>query len=404
MRWIGGRAVKFASVAVLATAVLAGCSDNKATHKENVTAAKKRWQTMRSTQMLAMAQQQFDTGDLETAESTLLEAISVDPQNARLHVLAGRIGLERSELERAHQRFTRAIEYDDEFAYAHYYRGIVLQRWKQYPEARAAYERAWELQPDNVVFLLAISEMHVALGDIDAAVALLEGKVGYFAHNGGIRLALGQLYGLKNDFKSAARWTREAAILIPDDTGVQEDLAYTQLKAGLYAEAARTFERLTRQTNATDRPALFHAVARAYTETDRLQDAKAVYLDLRRAHPRDAEVWIKLAEIAWADEQYTDALFAARRAITFAKDRPEAYIIAGMVWQKRDRTAEALEMFDTAARVAPDSAEPLLLRGITLQRAGKLAAAAEAYREAKQRQPNDARVDQLLSGVSQVDE
>ena len=106
----------------------------------------------------------------------------------------------------------------------------------------------------------------------------------------------------------------------------------------------------------------------------------------------------------WADEQYTDALFAARRAITFAKDRPEAYIIAGMVWQKRDRTAEALEMFDTAARVAPDSAEPLLLRGITLQRAGKLAAAAEAYREAKQRQPNDARVDQLLSGVSQVDE
>jgi len=85
------------SAAALLAPLLLGCQDTLVKEKAS---AKNRWLELRSSMMLDMAKQQFVTGDLTQAEKSVKDGLSIDPTHPGLHVLAGRIELERGKLER----------------------------------------------------------------------------------------------------------------------------------------------------------------------------------------------------------------------------------------------------------------------------------------------------------------
>ena len=354
---------------------------------------------LRSTQMLALGHQQFETGDLELAEKTVREALGVDPTNAQLLVLAARICLEQGHLERAYHLFNQAIENDPELAEAQYYKGLVMQRWQQFDASLVCHQLAYDLEADNVWYLLAVSEMLVAMDRIDDSLELLKSKLTYFEQNVGIREAIGRIYVVKRDFDSAVTYLDQALLLQPDDLQLREDVAMARMGAGQYAEAAKQLEELCEQTKADDRRYLRIALITAYQSSGRVDAAREVCFELTRRDPSDADAWLRLAELSWLKEDLTATLTAAGRVCRLSPQRPEGYVLAGLVWQKRGNTKRALELFQSAARADKTSAKPAILQGITLEETGKLAAAAQAYREALRREPNDSRARKLLASV-----
>jgi tetratricopeptide (TPR) repeat protein len=388
-----------AAAAGLVVLGLVGCQSPHKGQQEAKARASERWLGMRSTMMLQMAQQQFDTGDLDQCEKTLLEAIDLDARNARLHVLAGRVGLERGQLERGYQRLDTAIALDDSLPEAHYFQGVILQRWQRYEQALEAYRAAYQRQADNPAYLLPVADMLVELDRAPEAIQLLESKVVYFDQNASVRAALGQLYSSQNDFAKAAEYFKQANLLKPDDLGVAQELATAQVQAGQTEEGIRNFERLCADKNLAGRRDLQTALAGAYRAAGRTADARNVYLKLTHADPRDADAWAQLAEIAWAQGDTAGTLVAATKVIALSPKRQEGYLLAGLVWQKRENFDEALKMFDKASELSPQSSEPSILRGITLEKAGKREAAARAYKDALQRQPEDPRAQRLLANV-----
>lgn len=392
------------SVGLIALGV-AGCSGARSKgHEVAVNAANERWQTLRSNTMLKLAQQQFDTGDLDQSEKTLVEAINADPKNARLYVLAGRIALERSQLERAFQRLATASTLDPKLSDAPYYQGIVLQRWQRYEEALACYEQSEKAQSDNPAFILAISEMLVMLDRMDEATARLKEKVGYFDQNAGIRVALAQLAMMKKNPAEAAEYLKQASRLQPDQQQIVENLAVAQLAANQVNEAIETLSKLCADPKNANRRDLSKSLAKAYVHAGRNDEAKRTFVSLTRSDATDVESWIELSELAWSEGDLGGALMAANRVINLAPRRQEGYVIAGLVWQKRGKIDEALRLFGRAAEVAPKDAEPELLRGMALQNAGRPADAAQAYAEALRRAPDDPRARELLATVSQTPE
>jgi tetratricopeptide (TPR) repeat protein len=386
---------------VLGLASLGGCADKAATHKQAVDNANQRWLGMRSGLMLQMAQQQFDTGDLDKAEKTLVDALAIDPGNAELHVLAGRVALERGQLERAFNRLNVAIELKDNLAEAYYFQGIVLQRWQQFDGALLRYERAYELVPDNASFLLAVGEMLVATEQEDVALALLADKSQYFDQNAGIRVALAQLYAMQRKYDKALYFLRQAMLLRPDDLQIVEDLAFVSSAAGRHSDAARHLERLLADPSFRDRTDLRRALADAYLPIGRSNDARTIYVELTRRDPRDADAWLRLAELSWQQSDLGATMTAANRLMAVAPDREEGFLLAGLVWQQRGRLDEAISMFDQAATLSPTKTYAVILRGIALERAGRRDAAAAAYAEALRRQPDDPRAQHLLAAVRQ---
>ena len=378
---------------------IAGCSGSSTMHAKAVAAANHRWQSMHSSVIIQAAQQYFDTGDLDQAETTLLEAVSNDPNNAHLHLLAGRIALERGQLERSHGRLQRAAQLDPKLAEAHYYQGVVLQRWQRFDAALGQYREAYELRADSVSYLLAVSEMLMALDRSDEAVALLSDKLIYFDQNAAIRVALGQLRIMRQDYAGAAAILRQAMLLKPNDTAIAEELAAAQLASGQTADAIDTLEMLCQELTVDQRPDLWLALVGAYRQTNEPRKARAVARKLRDEAPNDVDSWIRLGQLAWLDQDLDAASIAAQRAITIAPERYEGYMLVGMVLQSRNATADALAMFDRAAALAPQSAEPVILRGLALQQTGEPGEAAKAYEQALQRQPGDDRVKRLLAAV-----
>jgi tetratricopeptide (TPR) repeat protein len=387
---------------LLAAALLSlgGCHANQSSHKENVNAAESRWAKIRSDNKLTIARQQFETGDLDQAEKTLLEAIGADPVNARLWTLAGRIALERGQLEKSAQRLTKATELDPKSAEPHYYIGIVQQRWKQFDRAHEAYAKAYELQADNVNFLLAVSEMLAAMERTDEALALLESKATYFDQNSGIRVAAGQLYLVKGNFLKAAEYFRQASLLRPDDLQVLEDLASARIGAKQYKEAIGDLQRLVKECRNERRVDLLQTLASTYMSANLIDEARATYLEITRLDRNDIDAWIKLGEISLAREELGPALSAANRVISLASQQPEGYLLAGLVWQKRKEIDKALTHFDRAASLAPGEVDAVILRGITLEQAGRFDAARVAYKDAMKRKPEDGRAKRLLAQLN----
>ncbi|MEE9211817.1 MAG: tetratricopeptide repeat protein [Phycisphaeraceae bacterium] len=405
---------------------LTGCGTIGKRHQDAINTANTRWLSMRSALIGKMAQQQFDAGDLDQAEKTLLNALALDPTNAVLHTLAGRVALERSHLERSYHRLQTAIELDEDRPEAPYYLGIVFQRWQQYDRALEHFRRAYELEADNAAYLLAVAEMYITTDQLDAALELLQSKMRYFDQNAGIRIAIGQVYTIMHRYDEAAEYFRKGALLRPDDLAIVEELALAQFQAGQFDQATRNLKRLCRAVDSgqwpgsgtskqepagnvtnrqpsdtSHRPDLKRALAECYLQQDRLADAKAVYIKLIRQDRTDADAWAKLAQIAWTEGDEKATLLAAQRVIAVAPDRYEGYLMSGMVWQKRGRLDQAIRLFDRAADAAPDNALPLILRGLTLEQAGKTEQAAMAYTQALHRAPQDQRARKLLTHVGQ---
>ena len=377
---------------------LTGCGSLN--HKKHVDAATGRWKAMRSTLILQMAQQQFDAGDLEQAEKTLAEAVQVDSANPRLYALMGRVAMERGQLERSYNRFKTAIKMQPRHAPAHYYQGVVMQRWAQFDAALISYQRAYEIEPDNAAYLLAMSEMMVVLDRTDEAMKLLVEKMAYFDMNAGIRLAIGQMYTMQGVNDKAARYIRQAALIRPDDLQIQAELALALLRAGQPAEAAIRLEQLSQEPSLAHRRDLARALAESYVAVGRIDQAKLLYIKMTRRHPMDADVWLKLGELALSQQDTAGAMLAAHRFKKLAPRRHEGDVLAGVVYSQQGQVEKALEQFDHAAQLAPDESTPVVLRGITLERRGQLNAAAKAYAEALRREPDDHRARRLLERVS----
>lgn len=388
-----------AVVLLLAVIALPACGPGR-THEKHVNAADDRWRAVRSGMFLQMAQQRFDTGDLDEAEGQLVEALTVDPKNPELFILSGRIALERGQLERSYNRFSQAIELGPDRARAYYYRGLVEQRWMKYQAAFGSYEKALELEPDKVTYLMAMSEMLVSTDKSDDALELLKSKTVYFDQNAAIRIAIGRLLAMKGEIEESIPYFKEGAMLNPDDMQAQEELAAAYMRAGEFELASERLKLLLLDPEMSGRSDIASSLAECYMKMGQLDKARTAYRDLLRKDPDLADGWIKLGQVLWILKDLSGANEAANRAIASAPQRFEGYLLSGMVWQKRNSVHRALSMFDKAAKLAPEVAMPMILRGLTLEQAGRREAAAAAYTEALRREPEDARIQQLLSSVN----
>ena len=398
-----------ALAATLLITLLPGCGSTQERHDGWVEDADVRWNTVKSSIAIQMAEDQFNAGQLGLAQKTIEEAMAKDMKNPQLWLMGGRIALEKSELETAYQRLAKSIEYGEELegyerkkkAQPHYFQGIVDQRWQRYDSAMAKYTLAYERDPENVAYFLAKIEMLVQLGKLTEAATVLESKTTYFDQNATVRALLGHVYRRQGNHPKAALWFKQASMLAPEDMKLKEEVARSQMEVGRFDEAARGFKELITGEYGAKRTDLHRLLAECYVKAGKTHEAKDQYNELTKLDPNAIHDWSKLGELSYRLGDEGTALQAANRLINLAPDDHRGYLLAGMVWNKRDRLDRALSMFDRAAELAPNDTTPLILRGIALQKNDRPAAAADAYKQALSLDPENKRAQHLLTSVTE---
>lgn len=341
------------------------------------------------------ANQAFATGQLDKALREVETSIAVYDKHAPYFVLLGRVYLETHRLELAMKAFQRAQEMAPTSAEAHYFAGIVNQRWSRHTDAAECYLRAYELEQENPQYLLAAAEAFITIKRFAEAERLVVSKLSYFEHNAAMRQLLAQLALLQGDPTRATTLYREARTLNPEDLLLHEELARAEFTAGQFAQCLHSVRQIMSRLG-EKRPDLLHLEARCLTMMDQTTDARNVYLELSRVAPTNIDVWIELGNLAYAIGDFTRVAQAGVQAIAIAPERFEGYLLKGLFERHRGRLNESLVLFEQAATLSPDAVMPQLMLGSALAQNGDLDGAIAAYGRAVRNDPDNARARAML--------
>ncbi|HEX6243453.1 MAG TPA: tetratricopeptide repeat protein, partial [Polyangiales bacterium] len=113
----------------------------------------------------------------KSAETTAAKVEAPPDESAVRLFVAGAEQLEvgtPKALSRAKELFQRAIAIDARLWEAHYDLGLTLRKQGELEPARASLLKARELAPDALEPMLALAEVELTRGELDAAASLLE--------------------------------------------------------------------------------------------------------------------------------------------------------------------------------------------------------------------------------------
>ncbi len=395
---IRGAALRLALTATAALVALGGCGRHG-----RYTGAFKEKAELRMSQIKAgtqwdMAQQQFLAGDLHKALTSVEQSIAFNPEVPKSHVLHARIQIEMGRLEGALKAVDAALAIDPKFTDAHYYKGIIYERFSQPGLALECYRTAFETDPTNPQYLVAGAEMLIDGGSLDEAEALLSEARRGFEHNPGVRQTLGHIRMMQGRFKEAVVLFSEASLLAPDDPGLQEDLARAQVASGMFADADTTLRRLLGNDAKTARRDLVQLRVKCLLALNRPVEARTALLRLTSDPLGETDVpsWILLGNVSLLLGDHHRLRESGQRLIAMAPERPEGYGLLAL-WQRRAGLPDAAaKTIQRAADLGVADASALVLQGLIYQDMNQPEAAARSFAAALERDPSSADARRLL--------
>ena len=188
------------------------------------------------------AAQAAEAKDFEKATQLAKEAIAQYPDHLLAWYLLGQAAMGRAAWEEAVVAFNNVIKrYPKSFA-AHRDLGLALANLKRVDEARAAFEAALALRPDNDDTRLRLAFMLYDKGQRDAALPMLEELSRGKNATPEVWLLLGRTYYEKSDLPASEKAFTKA-VALRDDGKVWFNLGVVRVRLNDFLGAQAAFKR-----------------------------------------------------------------------------------------------------------------------------------------------------------------
>jgi tetratricopeptide (TPR) repeat protein len=238
-----------------------------------------------------LAQLYFSTGRVKDAIMSAQAMIQKNPNDLEAHKLLGRIYLRslgetqnaesQKMLDLAIGEFTKITELQPNEIDSHLLLGQLYTLNHDTEHARAQFEAAQKIDPNNEDVALNLSRLYVEQGDMQRAVDILK-MVPPEDRTAKIDFQLGAIYDQLKDTKHATEAYQDAVDSEPENLDAQRALAQDLLNDNQLAPALKIFQ------------------------------------DLAVASPQDSQAYIKISEIQRRQGNYQEALTTLRKARSLA--------------------------------------------------------------------------------------
>lgn len=108
----------------------------------------------------------------------------------------------------------------------------------------------------------------------------------------------------------------------------------------------------------------------AYVQKNELQKAFSELEVLSKAEPRNQEIWLRMARVAYMMEDYHTMDAMCRQALSLDENNPEVYCLHARAFIGQENMEQAIDMLTEAISRDEKYGEAYLLRGDTYLRAG----------------------------------
>jgi tetratricopeptide (TPR) repeat protein len=377
----------------------AGCAQTAAVKPAKETASE-HWNQARAGVLLSLSQDQYKSGNFDKCRETLNDAMKFDPKSGPLRVMSGRLYIEQGQLEAAERELKMARDLDPRSAEADYLSGVIYQRWQKPDVAYECYTSACEKAPAELAFLLARSEMLVAMNRTPEALAMLEEKIVYFEHSATIRDAVGQMLIQQGKFPEACAMIKEASVLTPDDPTLREHLGLALFYDKEYRESAVVLTRLLQEPDYTSRPDLQTTLAECQFQLGHFKDARDCYEIATKLDPGSAGTWLGLAKCAMQMNDVRRTELSLKKCIAIDPGAAESRLLLGYLRLKQERYEDALAEFSKVSNDDHNDTLSLCMIGYILEKLGRNDEAIHYYGQALKIKPDDELATKLMAAVN----
>jgi superkiller protein 3 len=367
---------------------------------------------------------------------------------ARAAYHEARMLVEAGEHEAALQALAHAIEAEPRYAPAHWRRGVWLLELGRAAQARAAFARARELDPQDANAWLGEARAALALDEPERAVEAAEHVLAQRPEHGYARhllasawralgeharaeeqalratptpsflgdpwelemrdrlagymdlMAEAQLDIQRGNAAPAVTALEQALRERPDDVTLQGLLSAALVEAGRSDEAVALLEAARSRAPRHFRIELNLAIVQA--KRGALEQALAHNLRALELHPNFGPGYLHLALLRLRMREPEAALAAVEQCLARGGENAKARALQGRIERGRGEYARAAECFERATRAAPDQAGLWYDLAEMRLMAGQVEPARSAFARARELAPNDERAVKLQQALSEA--
>jgi len=372
-------AISLVSILALST----GC-ESYAEHKE---AATLRWKKATAKAMIPVARGQLENGRLDEAEKTLQECLEVDPEVAEAHLLMGKVHLARARMTQASDSLHSAVKLDASLDSAWYLLAAIAQQNRQSNKALEYYDKAMSLKPDNVDYIIAVTETFTARGQYAQAITMLEAKSKLLPGSVELKVASADVLNRLGKTEQAIMLYNRALLLKPGDPDITEALAYCCIIDKQWARAAKMFEKLVAEADNARKTDYLQLLAMCCMNAGDYGKAVTYYDQLSITNRDDPELWLQMGQAALGVDAANRAYACAARALALRPAWPDAVALKACAqYLGADYTA-AIKTFKRITSNKRIGAFAWTMTGRCYQQLGQAARAKKAYEKAARLSP-----------------
>ena len=270
----------------------------------------------------------------DDAESALLAAMALNPQNAELRARLGSLYTDMMRFQDAADSFEKAVELS-EGAKQLLYRGMLADVYvelKTYDKAEQELNAILAADPKDGRFMAALGKVRKKAGQWDKAAeafekAITDGVPG-LAHEAVWRVLLAECYGqLNQPDKAKQQFDAVAKLAGGPTTGPQ--LAYMLHEMQHNDQAIAIFESCIAMPE-VNKPAVRAALCRTYAAAGKSDKAAEQLKMLTEENPENPEVLRMVAQLCIDQKNFNEATKAISKAMELEKD-PDKALIGRMI-------------------------------------------------------------------------
>jgi len=306
-------------------------------------------------QLLPIALQHHQMGNLHLAEPIYRQILEVEPNHADSLHLLGVLSSQRGQYEAAIEHISRAIAKDSKQAGYYINLGNAQSAVGKLDDAVGSYRKALTTQPD-------LAEAHCSLGNALKTQGKLHEAV--------------TCYCLALELK-------------PELAVAHSNLGAALRALGQLDDAIGCYERAVELM--PEMPEAHRNLGNALMELGRLDDAIASFWEALQLKPDCPEICNNLGHALLEKENNLEEATAYfRRAVQLRPEYAEAYSNLGAAYRQQVKLEEAITCYGMALELAPDLVEAHSNLGNALHLQGKLDEAAASFQRALTLKPDHA--------------
>ena len=388
------RKITIAAITVV-LAVCAGC-ESQAQSKR---AARQRWDKTSARIKLMLAQQQAEAGNYDRAVKAVQECLNTDPNNAAARGLYGKLLLENGRRNEAIGQLDIALELDKKLHESWYWLGVAVEESRNYKKAYTLYKMALLLQPTNVDYILAVTDVQVAQNNYSEAEKLLTQKMSALPRDVSLKVAAAELMGRTGKNERAIELYKQAMLMTGDNGDIAESLGYCYVFSDKWDEAAEIFDSLFEKCRDEQKKKLYLQVT-ALCSMNGGQYGRAVncYSQLSIEERDNADIWVKMGQAALGAGAPKRAFTCGQKALALQPGYTDAIALIGCAQYAGGDYTAALKSFERIAADKKNAGFSWLMRARCYEQLGQIYKAERAYKKALEINPRSELGDFLARG------